>query len=248
MTRCRSARKATRPIKTPTARRPATARIRRIVAIPASAEPKLRDRLRGAFPIHQLSLSEGLITSISTNQFKNGNHIEVEGTIFKILEFQHVKPGKGGAFVRTKLRRTSDAAVIDRTFRAGEKFRSVHTEARKMQFLYADGADAHFMDSQTFEQLAIPESKVGETLKWVRPSEDVDLLFIDNEPADIQLDASVELEVTHTEPGVRGDTASGGGQKPATLETGAEVTVPLFVNIGDRIKVDTRSGSYMSRA
>ena len=185
---------------------------------------------------------------ISTNQFKNGNHIEVEGTIFKILEFQHVKPGKGGAFVRTKLRRTSDAAVIDRTFRAGEKFRSVHTEARKMQFLYADGTDAHFMDSQTYEQLAIPEGAVGETLKWVRPNEDVDLLFIDGEPADIQLAASVELEVTHTEPGVRGDTASGGGNKPATLETGATVNVPLFVNIGDRIKVDTRSGSYMSRA
>jgi elongation factor P len=185
---------------------------------------------------------------ISTNQFKNGNHIEVDGTIFKILEFQHVKPGKGGAFVRTKLRRTSDAAVIDRTFRAGEKFRSVHTEARKMQFLYADGTDAHFMDSETFEQLAIPEASVGETLKWVRPNEDVDLLFIDGEPADIQLAASVELEVTHTEPGMRGDTASGGGQKPATLETGATVTVPLFVNIGDRVKVDTRSGSYMSRA
>ena len=185
---------------------------------------------------------------ISTNQFKNGNHIEVEGTIFKILEFQHVKPGKGGAFVRTKLRRTSDAAVINRTFRAGEKFRSVHTEARKMQFLYADGADAHFMDSQSFEQLAIPEKKVGETQKWVRPNEEVDLLFIDDEPADIQLAASVELEVTHTEPGVKGDTASGGGNKPATLETGATVNVPLFVNIGDRIKVDTRSGSYMSRA
>jgi elongation factor P len=150
--------------------------------------------------------------------------------------------------VRTKLRRTSDAAVIDRTFRAGEKFRSVHTEARKMQFLYADGTDAHFMDSQTYEQLAIPEAAVGETLKWVKPNEDVDLLFIDGEPADIQLAASVELEVTHTEPGVRGDTASGGGQKPATLETGATVSVPLFVNIGDRIKVDTRSGSYMSRA
>ncbi len=185
---------------------------------------------------------------ISTNQFKNGNHIEVEGTVFKILEFQHVKPGKGGAFVRTKLRRAADGAVIDRTFRAGEKFRSIHTEARKMQFLYADGTDAHFMDSQTFEQLAIPESGVGETLKWIKPNEDVDLLFIDGEPRDVQLSASVELEVTHTEPGVRGDTASGGGQKPATLETGAIVNVPLFVNIGDRIKVDTRSGSYMSRA
>jgi elongation factor P len=185
---------------------------------------------------------------ISTNQFKNGNHIEVEGTIFKILEFQHVKPGKGGAFVRTKLRRASDGNVIDRTFRAGEKFRSVRTEARKMQFLYADGTDAHFMDSESFEQLAIPEGSVGDTLKWVKPNEDVDLLFIDGTPSDIQLSASVELEVTHTEPGVKGDTASGGGNKPATLETGAVVNVPLFVNIGDRIKVDTRTGAYMSRA
>jgi elongation factor P len=185
---------------------------------------------------------------ISTNQFKNGNHIEVEGTIFKVLEFQHVKPGKGGAFVRTKLRRTSDGAVIDRTFRAGEKFRAVRTEARKMTYLYADGTEAHFMDSESFEQLAIPESSIGETLKWVKPNEDVDLLFIDGNPSDLQIPASVELEVTHTEPGVRGDTASGGGNKPATLETGAIINVPLFVNIGDRVKVDTRAGSYMSRA
>jgi elongation factor P len=185
---------------------------------------------------------------ISTNQFKNGNHIEVEGTIFKILEFQHVKPGKGGAFVRTKLRRTSDAAVIDRTFRAGEKFRAVRTEARKMQFLYADGTDAHFMDSESFEQLAIPESQLAETLKWVKPNEDVDILFIDGSPSDLQISASVELEVTHTEPGVKGDTASGGGTKPATLETGAVVQVPLFIDIGERVKVDTRSGAYMSRA
>jgi elongation factor P len=185
---------------------------------------------------------------ISTNQFKNGNHIEVEGTIFKILEFQHVKPGKGGAFVRTKLRRSADGAVIDRTFRAGEKFRSVRTEARKMQFLYADGTDAHFMDESSFEQLAVPETALAESLKWIRPSESVDVLFIDDAPSDLQLSASVELEVTHTEPGVKGDTASGGGNKPATLETGAIVQVPLFVNIGDRVKVDTRSGSYMSRA
>ena len=185
---------------------------------------------------------------ISTNQFKNGNHIDVEGTIFKIVEFQHVKPGKGGAFVRTKLRRSSDGAVIDRTFRAGEKFRAVRTEARRMQYLYADGTDAHFMDSESFEQLAIPEEKLAEALKWIKPNEDVDLLFIDDEPGDIQLAASVELEVSHTEPGMKGDTASGGGTKPATLETGAVVNVPLFVNIGDRVKVDTRSGSYMSRA
>ncbi len=186
--------------------------------------------------------------TISTNQFKNGNHIDVEGTVFKILEFQHVKPGKGGAFVRTKLRRASDGAVIDRTFRAGEKFRSVRTEARKMQFLYSDGTDAHFMDSESYDQIAIPETSLGEPLKWIRPNEDVDMLYIDDQPADIQLAASVELEIADTEPGVRGDTASGGGNKPATLETGATIQVPLFVNIGDRVKVDTRSGSYMSRA
>jgi elongation factor P len=186
--------------------------------------------------------------TISTNQFKNGNHIEVDGTVFKILEFQHVKPGKGGAFVRSKLRRASDGAVIDRTFRAGEKFRAVRTEARKMQFLYADGTDAHFMDSDTYEQIAVPESSVADALRFTKPNDVVDLLFIDGRPSDLQLPASVELEITQTEPGVRGDTASGGGSKPATVETGATVQVPLFVNIGDRIKVDTRTGDYMSRA
>ena len=168
--------------------------------------------------------------------------------VFKILDFQHVKPGKGGAFVRTKIRRISDGAVIDRTFRAGEKFRPVRTEARKMTFLYTDGTDAHFMDSQSYEQLAIPEATVADSLKWIKPNETVDLLFVDDQPSEIQLAASTELEVTHTEPGVKGDTASGGGNKPATLETGAVVNVPLFVNIGDRVKVDTREGTYMSRA
>src|SRR2546430_14947002 len=114
------------------------------------------------------------MSTISTNQLRNGNHIEIDGTIFKVLEFQHVKPGKGGAVVRTKLRRASDGNVIDRTFRAGEKFRSVRTEARKMQFLYADGSDAHFMDSETFEQLAIPEDALGDALRWCTPSSDVD--------------------------------------------------------------------------
>jgi elongation factor P len=185
---------------------------------------------------------------ITTNQFRNGNHIEVDGTVFKILEFQHVKPGKGGAFVRTKLRRASDGAVIDRTFRAGEKFRPVRTEARRMQFLYADGTDAHFMDTESYEQLAIPEGSVSETLRWVKPSSEVDLLFIDERPADMQLPSAVDLEVTQTEPGLRGDTASGGGTKPATLETGATIQVPLFVNAGERVRVDTRSGEYVSRA
>jgi elongation factor P len=150
--------------------------------------------------------------------------------------------------VRTKLRRAADGAVIDRTFRAGEKFRPVRTEARKMQFLYSDGTEAHFMDEQSFEQIPLPATAVEDQLKWIKPSESVDLLFIDGSPSDVQVSASVELEVTHTEPGVRGDTASGGGNKPATLETGATVQVPLFVNIGDRVKVDTRSGAYMSRA
>src|SRR5918997_6943892 len=129
---------------------------------------------------------------ISTNQFKNGNHIEVEGTIFKVLEFQHVKPGKGGAFVRTKLRRTTDGAVIDRTFRAGEKFRAVRTEARKMTYLYGDGTDAHFMDSESYEQMAIPEESLADKLRWTKPNEEVDLIFIDEKPSDIQLPSSVE--------------------------------------------------------
>jgi elongation factor P len=185
---------------------------------------------------------------ISTNQLKNGNHIEVDGTVFKVLEFQHVKPGKGGAFVRTKLRRAQDGAVIDKTFRAGEKFRAVRTEVRKMQFLYADGTDAHFMDTSSYEQLAIPETVVVDALRWTKPNDEVDVLHIDERPSGVQLPSSVELEVTETEPGLRGDTASGGGDKPATLETGATIRVPLFVNIGDRVKVQTATGDYMSRA
>jgi len=172
----------------------------------------------------------------------------VDGTIFKIVEFQHVKPGKGGAFVRTKLRRVAAGNVIDRTFRAGEKFRSVHTEARKMQFLYADGTDAHFMDTESFEQIAVAEGTVQEALRWITPSTEVDLLFIDGEPADVQLPSAVDLEVTETEPGLRGDSVSGGGTKSATLETGAVLQVPLFVEQGQRIRVDTRSGDYMARA
>ena len=150
--------------------------------------------------------------------------------------------------MRTKLRRASDGAVIDRTFRAGEKFRPVRTEVRKMQFLYSDGSDAHFMDSESFEQIAIPEATLADPLKWTRPNDEVELLSIDGQPSDIQLPSAVDLEVTQTEPGLRGDTASGGGNKPATLETGAVVQVPLFVNVGDRVKVDPREGRYISRA
>jgi elongation factor P len=185
---------------------------------------------------------------ITTNQFRNGTHIDVDGTIFKIVEFQHVKPGKGGAFVRTKLRRASDGAVIDRTFRAGEKFRPVRTETRRMQYLYQDGTDAHFMDSESYEQVAIPVGTLASALQWMKDSSEVELLYIDDEPADVQLPSATELAVAETEPGLRGDTASGGGTKPAVLETGARIQVPLFVNIGDVVRVDTRSGEYVSRA
>ena len=185
---------------------------------------------------------------ISTNQFKNGAHIEVDGTVFKILEFQHVKPGKGGAFVRTKLRRVDDSAVLDKTFRAGEKFRPVRTETRRMQFLYSDGSDAHFMDVQSYEQLTLPEDSVRHSLRWVAPNGEVEVLYVDGRPSDVQVPSAVELSVAQTDPGVKGDTASGGGDKPATLESGVTVRVPLFVNEGDRVRVDTRSGEYVSRA
>jgi elongation factor P len=188
------------------------------------------------------------VTLIATNQFKNGMHVDVDGTVFKIVEFQHVKPGKGGAFVRTKLKRAEDGAVIDRTFRAGEKFRPVRTETRRMQYLYSDGSDAHFMDTQTYDQLAIPEDSVRESLKWIMPNEEIDLLYVDDAPTDVQVPSAVELTVSETQPGVKGDTASGGGDKPATLESGVIVRVPLFVNEGDRVRVDTRSGEYVSRA
>ena len=186
--------------------------------------------------------------SVSTNQFRNGTHIEVDGRIYKIVEFQHVKPGKGGAFVRTKLRRISDGAAIDRTFRAGEKFRPVRAETRRMQYLYQDGTDAHFMDSETYEQLTIPATALAEALRWMKDASEVELLYIDDEPADVQLPSATELAVAETEPGLRGDTASGGGTKPAVLETGARIQVPLFVDVGDVVRVDTRSGEYVSRA
>jgi elongation factor P len=150
--------------------------------------------------------------------------------------------------VRTKLRRASDGNVIDKTFRAGEKFRDVRTEARKMQFLYGDGTDAHFMDSESYEQLAVPESTLAEPLRWLRPSSEVDVLFIDGQPSDVQLPSAVELEVTQADPGLRGDSVSGGGTKPATLETGTVIQVPLFVETGETIRVDTRSGEYVARA
>jgi len=185
---------------------------------------------------------------ISTAQFKNGTHIEVDGKIVRILDFQHVKPGKGGAFVRTKLRRLEDGAVIDKTFRAGEKFRPVRTETRKMQYLYDSGDDRVFMDTQTYDQLELPSAVAGEAMQWVLANDEVEVLFVDENPAGVQVPSAVDLTVTTTEPGLKGDTASGGGSKPATLETGVVVQVPLFIEEGEKVRVDTRSGEYVSRA
>ena len=185
---------------------------------------------------------------ISTNQFKNGAHIEVEGVIYRIVDFQHVKPGKGGAFVRTKLRRHADGSVIDKTFRAGEKFRPIHTETRKMQYLYDSGDVQVFMDNQSYDQLELPSDVAGKAMKWVLANDEVDILFVDEQPAGVQVPSAVDLTVTQTDPGLKGDTASGGGQKPATLETGVVVQVPLFIEEGEKVRVDTRTGEYVSRA
>jgi elongation factor P len=185
--------------------------------------------------------------TVSTNQFKNGMHVALDGQVWRIVEFQHVKPGKGGAFVRTKLKNIESGSVVDKTFRAGEKMPRVHTETKNVQYLYDAGEDVVFMDEQTYEQLSIPRASVEEELAFIQPSGSVPLLTVDGRPAGVQLPASVELEVVETQPGVRGDTVTN-VTKPAKLETGAVVQVPLFVNAGDRIKVDTRERRYISRA
>jgi elongation factor P len=184
---------------------------------------------------------------VSTNEFKNGMHIEVEGSVWRVVEFQHVKPGKGGAFVRTKLKRVDTGAVVDKTFRAGEKFPRVFTEVKNMQYLYDSGDEVVFMDEDTYEQLSMPHTALEDELPFMQPSSSVQLLFVGGKPSGVQMPASLELVVSETEPGVKGDTVSN-VTKPATLETGAVVQVPLFVNPGDRIKVDPREGRYISRA
>ena len=184
--------------------------------------------------------------TVSTNQFKNGMHIELDGDVWRIVEFQHVKPGKGGAFVRTKLKSLDSGAVVDKTFRAGEKLPRVHTETKSVQYLYDSGDEVVFMDQDTFEQLSLSRESV-EAIEFLEPSSSVQLLTVDGRPAGVQLPSAVELTVAETEPGVRGDTVSN-VTKPATLETGAVVQVPLFVNVGDRIRVDPRERRYISRA
>ena len=185
--------------------------------------------------------------TVNTNQFRNGMHIEVDGAVWRIVEFQHVKPGKGGAFVRTKVKSVDTGAVVDKTFRAGEKFPRIHTEVKSVQYLYDSGDDVVFMDEETYEQFGLPHAEVADELAFLPPSSSVQMLQVDGKPSGIQLPASVELTVAETEPAVRGDTVTN-VTKPATLETGAVVQVPLFVGSGERIKVDPREGRYISRA
>ncbi len=183
---------------------------------------------------------------ISTNQFKNGTAIRVDGKRFTILYFQHVKPGKGGAFVRTRLRNIDTGAVIEKTFRAGEKLENVRTESRPMTYLYRDGDLLYFMDARTYEQVAVPVDVVGDAAGYIVANGTVSVLSADGEVVSVEPPAHVDLEVAETDPGLKGDTATG-GSKPATLETGLVVQVPLFVNVGDQVRVDTRSNEYLTR-
>ncbi len=183
---------------------------------------------------------------LSTSNFRNGLKIEVEGEPYAIVEFQHVKPGKGGAFVRTKLKGIKTGSVIDRTFRSGEKFNEPNMEEREMQYLYASGGQYFFMDNKTYEQIALTEGNLGEGRKYLKENMPVKILLYNEKPIGVEVPMFVELKIVKTDPGVRGDTASG-GTKPATLETGAVIKVPLYMNEGEIIKVDTRTGEYIER-
>ena len=184
--------------------------------------------------------------AISTADFKNGMCIEYNGKLCTIVEFQHVKPGKGGAFVRTKLKDIKTGRVVDYTFNSGTKFDTVRLETKKMQYLYNDGADFNFMDNDTFEPLAISAEMVGDAAKWLKENDEATLLYAGEELISIEPQMFVELEVAHTEPGFKGDTATN-TTKPATLETGVELQVPTFVEIGDVLQIDTRDGRFIKR-
>lgn len=186
------------------------------------------------------------MAAISTNQFKNGMTIEHRDGLWQIVDFQHVKPGKGGAFVRTKLKNLRTGQVLEETFTAGRKFELARVENRKMQFLYRDGDTWHFMDTQTFEQTALGADFVGDAARWITENMVVDVQTYEARPIGVEPPMHVELEVTHADPGVKGDTATA-GTKPVTLETGAVIQAPLFVQTGDRVKVDTRTGEYITR-
>ena len=183
---------------------------------------------------------------ISAGDFRNGITIEVDGNIFQIIEFQHVKPGKGAAFVRTKLKNIKSGGVVEKTFRPTEKCPQARIDRQDMQYLYSDGDLYHFMDQETFEQIALNEESVGDALKFVKENDICKVCSHNGSVFAIEPPLFVELEITEAEPGFKGDTATG-ATKPAVVETGATVYVPLFVELGDKIKIDTRSGEYLSR-
>ena len=183
---------------------------------------------------------------ISAGDFRNGITIEIEGNVYQILEFQHVKPGKGAAFVRTKLKNIINGGVVEKTFRPTEKFPAARIDRVDMQYLYSDGDLFHFMNTETYDQIALNSDDVGDALKFVKENEMVKICSHNGNVFAVEAPLFVELEITDTEPGFKGDTATG-ATKPATVETGAVVYVPLFVETGNKIKIDTRSGEYLSR-
>jgi elongation factor P len=185
--------------------------------------------------------------AVSTNDLKNGMSLDLPEGLFSVVEFQHVKPGKGGAFVRTKLKNVRSGAVIERTYRADEKLEQAIIEKRDMQFLYRDGVDFVFMDTTSYEQMTAAPDSLGDAPNYLKEGDEANLQMYNGEIVGVELPAAVELSVTETEPGIQGDRVSG-ARKPATLQTGLVVQVPLFVNTGDRLKVDTRSGEYLTRA
>ena len=184
---------------------------------------------------------------ISAGDFRNGVTIEYENNVYQIIEFQHVKPGKGAAFVRTKLKNIVNGGVVEKTFRPTEKCPQAHIDRKDMQYLYSDGDMFHFMDVENFDQISLNADAVGDSLKFVKENEMVKICSYKGDVFAIEPPLFVELEIIETEPGFKGDTATG-ANKPATVETGAQVNVPLFVEIGDKIKIDTRTGEYLSRA
>lgn len=183
---------------------------------------------------------------ISAGDFRNGITIELDSNVFQIIEFQHVKPGKGAAFVRTKLKNIKNGGVVEKTFRPTEKCPQARIDRKEMQYLYSDGDMYNFMDVETYDQISLTKEEIGDSLKFVKENEMVKMLSHNGSVFAIEPPLFVELEVTETEPGFKGDTATG-ASKPATVETGATVSVPLFVEIGDKIKIDTRTNEYLSR-
>lgn len=183
---------------------------------------------------------------VSTTEFRNGLKIEIDGEPYAIVEFQHVKPGKGGAFVRTKMKSLKSGNVIDRTFRSGEKVDVPELEEKTMQYLYAADKDRVLMDTTSYEQISMSEKQLGDSVNYLKENMEIKVLYFKGQPINIDIPMFVELKIARTDPGVRGDTASG-GSKPATLETGAVVKVPFYLNEGDVVKIDTRSGIFIER-